>query len=161
MRESENLAPEDQEHLNWFGYTITHSIREWRDLEKYGIDVLTGEACGYSLRLLCDLTASGCELMRSFLGGHVGIAHGSNWNSGSKTDPHIASVLLPRGILDELAAFVLLERTHGTGVYLSKDGTFAYLGELPERRREHVRMLRRPSESLPSRNVHQMSGRVE
>ena len=32
------------------------SINCWNDLEPFGLIVLTGEACGLSYRLLCDVT---------------------------------------------------------------------------------------------------------
>ena len=37
------------------------SIRCWDDLSKHGIIPLTGEACGLSYRILCDVTATGQE----------------------------------------------------------------------------------------------------
>ena len=35
------------------------SIRRWDDLCAHGIVPLTGEACGLSYRILCDVTARG------------------------------------------------------------------------------------------------------
>ena len=35
------------------------TIRSWDDLSAFGIVPLTGEACGLSYRLLCDVTAQG------------------------------------------------------------------------------------------------------
>ena len=35
------------------------SVHCWNDLEKFGVVLLTGEACGLSYRLLCDVTARG------------------------------------------------------------------------------------------------------
>ena len=37
------------------------SIHCWDDLARYGVVPLTGEACGLSYRLLCDVTAHGKE----------------------------------------------------------------------------------------------------
>ena len=37
------------------------SIRCWDDLSPFGIVPLTGEACGLSYRILCDVTAAGKE----------------------------------------------------------------------------------------------------
>lgn len=84
------------------------AIRSWRDLEDFGIDALTGEACGYAMRLLCDVTESGKALIESFFGGRIELTPGGNWNRGSDDDPHVGSVLLPRSILRDLAAFCLL-----------------------------------------------------
>jgi hypothetical protein len=49
---------------------------EWKELKfdgdalrEYGINMLTGEACGISMRLLCDLTEEGYDLIVDFFGG--------------------------------------------------------------------------------------------
>jgi glycyl-tRNA synthetase beta chain len=39
------------------------SIRSWEDLSVYGIVPLTGEACGLSYRILCDVTAAGKKII--------------------------------------------------------------------------------------------------
>jgi len=82
-------------------------IQNFQDLEQYGILPLTGEACGLSMRLLCDLTPAGVQIMNEFLG--VQIATGTNWNS---RDGQVASIMIPRGLLHELAAFVLIRGGH-------------------------------------------------
>lgn len=85
------------------------SVQNWSDLEQFGIKHLTGEACSYALRILCDVTESGKYLVEAFFGETIEIRRGSNWNSGNKDDPHVGSILLPRHILTELAAFCLLQ----------------------------------------------------
>ena len=40
------------------------TIRDWNDMQQFGIRTLTGEACVVGLRLLCDLTAKGVDLIR-------------------------------------------------------------------------------------------------
>lgn len=35
------------------------TVRSWNDLRPYGIDLLTGEACGMMYRYLCDVTEQG------------------------------------------------------------------------------------------------------
>ena len=59
------------------------TINGWRDLERYGIDALTGEACGLMYRLLCDLTAMGREIIRHWLGTPE-LSLYAPWNSGTK-----------------------------------------------------------------------------
>jgi len=94
---------------NLDGLRESKSIRSWNDLREYGIDPLTGESCGYSMRLLCDLDQNGVELIREFLGGTMDFIVGSNWNStGATSLPHIASVMLSHELLKPLAAYVLL-----------------------------------------------------
>lgn len=85
------------------------TINCWDDMEQFGIRLLTGEACGYAMRLLCDVTEDGKRLIQAFLGGNIEIKPGSNWNGGNVSDPHVGSILLPRGILMELGAFALLK----------------------------------------------------
>jgi hypothetical protein len=141
----------------------------------YGIDALTGEACGYAMRLLCDVTEAGRDLIQRFLGGTVLILPASHWNPGIASDPHVGSILLPRGILPELAAFTLLSTTYGTAIVTFSDGCVAsldaerferYQALDAERSDESTfprmidRVWRRPLEASPERNVHQMSGRV-
>ena len=60
----------------------------WDDLRPYGIDVLTGEACGLSYRILCDVTESGKQTIQKALGiTNLGLP--DNWNRGDPADPHI------------------------------------------------------------------------
>jgi len=44
------------------------TINCWDDLSRYGIVLLTGEACGLSYRLLCDVTAAGKRVIEKALG---------------------------------------------------------------------------------------------
>lgn len=78
-------------------------IRSWLDLRPYGITFLTGESCGLGMRVLCDLTPHGKDLIEAFLGSTVQVTENSNWNSGG-----VGSVLLPHSILSELACFALI-----------------------------------------------------
>ncbi len=84
------------------------TINCWDDLRGFGIECLTGEACGLSMRLLCDVTAEGARLIERFFGDTITIKPGSNWNGGPASDPHVGSVMLPRAILGDLAAFILI-----------------------------------------------------
>ena len=43
------------------------SIRCWDDLSTHGIIPLTGEACGLSYRILCDVTARGKKTLEKAL----------------------------------------------------------------------------------------------
>ena len=148
---------------------MPRTVFSWDDLRQFGIDALTGEACGFGMRLLCDVTKQGKELLERFLGGTVQIKPDSNWNGGSKDDPHVGSVLLPRGIFTDLAAFCLLQTGQRT-VYATKDGEAreAYDEISPEKRQEEQeiyrvqRVYRRSSApGTGDRNEHAMSGRVE
>jgi hypothetical protein len=147
----------------------------WDDMRAHGVDALTGEACGYAMRLLCDVTEDGRDLIQRFLGGTVAIQPASNWNGGSANDPHVGSILLPRSILPELAAFTLLYTTSETAIVTFSDGRVASLDaerfqryqELDAERDDDSkfprmidRVWRRPTETSSERNRHAMSGRV-
>ncbi len=66
------------------------SIRSWDDLSAHGIVPLTGEACGLSYRILCDVTARGKKTLEKALGvAQLGLQ--DNWNHGSADDAHVGS----------------------------------------------------------------------
>lgn len=79
----------------------TRRLEGWRDLEQFGIRILTGEACAYGMRVLCDLTEEGLRHVENFFSV---LCPNENWNSSA-----VKSVLLPRSLFIDLAAFVLLE----------------------------------------------------
>lgn len=79
-------------------------IESWRDLEEFGIIPLTGESCAIGLRLLCDLTPEGVELLESYLGGGVQFRKGTNWNS---SQGQVASVTLAHSEWANIAVYAL------------------------------------------------------
>ncbi len=84
------------------------SIRCWDDLAGFGIIPLTGEACGLSYRILCDVTAAGKKVLERALDvAQLGLRE--NWNHGSADAPHIGSVMLAPEFLAFLGVFALLE----------------------------------------------------
>ena len=143
------------------------TIARWADLEPFGIDPLTGEACGLSYRILCDVTAKGRDVLQKCFGIRE-LPLPANWNGGSALDPHVGSILLAPEMLAAVAVFALLE--HGcTEAWLCQNG--AVIGVEPEDTSETIRLWR---ESLPGnivrtfayrgtagdRNVHVMTGRI-
>jgi hypothetical protein len=87
-------------------------IDSWRGLEKFGVISLTGESCTLGLRLLCDLTESGVRLLQEHLGGNVDFREGSNWNTTTRGQKHVASVMLPHNGWMDLAVIALFMRGH-------------------------------------------------
>jgi hypothetical protein len=84
------------------------SIRCWDDLSNYGIIPLTGEACGLSYRLLCDVTIRGKKTLEKALGlADLGLQE--NWNQGSAENQHIGSIMLAPELLSFIGVFALLE----------------------------------------------------
>ena len=80
-------------------------------LTNFGVNPLTDEACAYGLRILCDLSTSGVNLLTQFLGANT-LALSPNWNSRVGEQPAVASVMLPRETLGPLLIFALLQQGH-------------------------------------------------
>ena len=140
-------------------------VQNWRDLERYGIELLTGEACGLMYRLLCDVTGQGQKVIEKCFGISVTLAE--PWNSGRVDDPHVGSILLPPSMFLPLGVFALLE-SGCTEVWQIGE---ALIGMEPtdttdERERaekvysERRNRIFRYGGTAGDRNVHQMSGRV-
>lgn len=135
-----------------------------KDLETFGIDPLTGESDTHMYRILCDVTQKGKRIIERTLATELVLSE--NWNSGSKDDPHIGSLLLPTEFVPSIAVFCLLADTVITEVWLLKGGSVvgfeAEDGDLKEALRQHYEgNLRHVFYSRPSdRNVHQMTGRT-
>jgi len=84
------------------------AIARWDDLTPYGIEPLTGEACGLMYRILCDVTQHGNHVLEKCLGiPHLALP--SPWNRGSDSDPHVGSIMLAPEMLVPIAVFALLE----------------------------------------------------
>ena len=128
---------------------------------------LTGEACGLSYRILCDVTAAGKRIIEKALDvAQLGLRE--NWNTGKAEDRHVGSIMLAPEILSVLEVFTLLEhgcrevwRTKGNGVV----GIEA--ADVPDRleafKRFHADDLVRRfayAGTAGDRNQHVMSGRV-
>lgn len=141
---------------------ITASVRCWDDLRAFGIEALTGEACSLAMRLLCDVTERGKGIVESFLGRRIALESGSNWNGGSKDDPHVASILLPRSILEDLGAFALCHTAepHEGVARLDSGVVVRFTGKLRPWHRETARFYRRPAQPVATRNQHQFTGRI-
>lgn len=103
------------------------SITSWRELEPYGIDLLTGEACGLSYRYLCDATARGQRIIEKCFGCKLVLS--DSWNRGTETEPHVGSIMLAPDLFVPLSLFSLLE-SGCTEVYVIRD--HGILGLEPE-----------------------------
>jgi len=143
------------------------TISSWNHLSPYGIELLTGEACGLMYRFLCDVTAQGKKTLEKALGVSELRLHES-WNRGSDTDPHVGCIMLAPEVLPFIGVFALLE--HGCReVWVTKEG--AVIGLEAEDFPEKAEMLRRVYADKLSRrftyggtagdrNVHLMTGRT-
>ena len=142
------------------------SVNSWNDIEPYGIELLTGEACGLSYRLLCDVTERGKKTIEKCLGlKSLGLAE--NWNRGRAEDPHVGSIMLTHEMLTPLAVFALLE-SGCKEVYLVNGSVVGVEHSDPADLIETVKRVagvdyaRRFAYqgTAGDRNVHVMSGRV-
>lgn len=138
------------------------TIASWSALEPYGIVPLTGEACALGYRLLCDLTAQGKRIVERCLSVEI---RSDNWNSGSKEDRHVASVLVVPEMLVPLTVFALLE----AGCREVWTTNCAAFGVEPDDTEEEIAMMKRHAKPhrrftfhgpFQDRNQHQISGRV-
>lgn len=138
-------------------------------LERLGINLLTGEACAFSQRILCDLNASGVDLVCEWLGMRdIGLV--GNWNSTVNDEPAIKSIMLDRHMLTPLLVFAALREGY-EHVVLDSDTVLAfnnddlcqnpglhnYMSD-PKRQRWHnPRKSGQPRDG--TRNVHAFTGR--
>lgn len=112
------------------------SISKWSDLEEYGIDTLTGEACVYGIRVLCDLTEEGKSTVCSFLGIPKGAKMSANWNSKG-----VCSVMLPASIMEDLAVFALFHQRNCVACFRQRGVIFG-LRDIQEDREDIETYLR-------------------
>jgi len=84
------------------------TIRSLNELERHGISVLTGEACGYGYRILCDLNRQGIQLVSDALGINPDKFRDTlppNWNSRVNRTEAVASIMLAPEMMTPLAVF--------------------------------------------------------
>lgn len=100
----------------------------YSNLSDIGINPLTGEACAYSMRVLCDLNEDGVALVAAFLGlpAFPKPAFAENWNSTVGYKPAVGSVMLTRTALPEIIRFALLQR--GYKYVVGRDGDMNHTG---------------------------------
>jgi hypothetical protein len=149
------------------------------DLEQYGLEYLTGEACALSHRLLFDMNADGATLMCEYFGlpcieagsqtWRARPPFASNWNTRVNGKPAVVSILLPRNpeFYRELFKFLLFRE--GYEIVTVWDGLVT--GMSTAEREENlgystadgVSIYRNPrthnQPSVGTRNVHAMSQR--
>jgi hypothetical protein len=92
-------------------------VRSWRDLERFGINALTGENCAVGRRVLCDLTENGRQIYLEACGLPPDQETAPNWNSGGKFSANI-----PYAMLDDIAIFAMLKAGY-EAIYIHRNGT--------------------------------------
>lgn len=89
-----------------------------RDL---GVCLLTGEACAFSQRVLCDVNEKGAALVKEWLGLPADTKLTDNWNQWVDDKPSVGSIMLDRGAFPALLRFAAL-RDGWQYVYGREDG---------------------------------------
>ncbi len=148
------------------------TIRDARDLERYGINLLTGEACRIGRRILTDLSARGVGIVSDLLGIDHKQFH-ENWNSRVNGQPAVASFMLPHSMIRDLMAWCLIK--DGCTAIIETDEDYIYGREDsddPEqweelvnhcrKYRKHIRTITlKDGPASGTRMVHAVSGRAE
>lgn len=113
-------------------------IYNMQDLVQFGINPLTGEACAYSMRILCDLSEKGCENLSAFFGlPRPQVTFQPNWNSKVGEDDAVASIMLVRSLVPDLGRF-LLYRDGADVVIGEPDGAMLGLSNTDENFKAHL-----------------------
>jgi hypothetical protein len=142
----------------------------WQDMARFGINALTGEACAYGQRMLCDVNADGQLLLADYFGWQESLRLAPPMNSLVAGMPSVGSVMLPRDWRD-LALFAHF-REGAYGVYISDIDRSVVPIESEDRMNQYQaagehsgRLVRNPSigstqPHVGSRNVHAFTGRI-
>lgn len=137
----------------------------WNDLQMFGLDCLTGEACGLNYRILFDAAEQGRKVLAKCFG-IPKLTLAEAWNRGTDRDPHVGSIMLSQEMLIPVGIFALLE-SGCSEVWLDGNSLF---GIEPADLPDYLDTVKKAHPSLRrfayrgtagDRNLHMMSGRVQ
>ncbi|MGF6604360.1 hypothetical protein P3T23_009115 [Paraburkholderia sp. GAS448] len=151
------------------------TISNWKHLEHFGIKALTGEACTYMMRVLCDVNEDGRLGILDYLSLPVDTVLTGPWNGLVNGKPSVGSIMLHRDCLPALAEFMLRRADVKALVRLPSSGSIVglftdervaqyeqLLRDLPNS--THSWQVQRISRSaqpcIGSRNIHLATGRA-
>lgn len=142
-------------------------LERWTCLEPYGIETLTGESCGLSYRLLCDLTDGGKRIVEKALG--VGITLAEPWNAGTQEKPHVGSMMIAPEMRPLLSVFALLEAgcieawllCAAAVIGIERGDSATYVDDWRSKFGDGLVRTFRYGGTAGDRNIHRMSGRAE
>ena len=143
----------------------------YENIKDYGINILTGEACAFGMRLLCDMSAEGVDLLCDFYGLKPvswleEVPFPRNVNSRVKDKDAIASCMLTHSTMTELYKFILFSKGYEVVVSAAGDVTGMSAETWEEVKlawpqtttvRYNCKSPKQPS--VGSRNVHAFTGR--
>lgn len=148
-------------------------VSNMRDLAQFGINSLTGEACAYSMRTLCDVNEEGKALLAEFFG-MPDISLARNMNSTVDGKPAIGSLMLTHEIVPSLAQFAFFTKgALAVAIMGGREIHGLFEAERVQQYRDFSAQengkgvsvvnnyaLRSSAPMVGSRNVHQATGRV-
>lgn len=137
----------------------------YRNIIEFGINPLTGEACSFGKRILCDLNEDGVTLLSEYFG-IMKNSFPESWNIRVGRKEAIASVMIDRNAFTDIIIFALM--LQGWRYLIVRDCDIIATNE--DREMEAWRdstiesisiIINHLSEAprVASRNVHQMSAR--
>lgn len=142
-------------------------VSSFFDLKKFGIEPLTGEACPFGQRILCDLNEEGKNLLEQYFGTEI---TSKNWNSFVGEDKAIASIMLSKNSLKDIVIFILFMKKYKKvyiydkviyGVNEEDLKHFELFFNANKDSSLYKESFTNPIDSNPySRNIHTFSGRV-
>lgn len=149
-------------------------VSNFRDLAQFGINGLTGEACAYSMRMLCDVNEEGKELLSEYFG-IPELTLARNMNSTVGDQPAVGSLMLTHDMVPKLAQFAFF-RKGAIAVVLTggRDVNGIFDSQRLQEYRDFIEKhpgecqfsllnnhaLTSSAPMVGSRNVHQATGRV-
>ena len=148
---------------------MTKTVRNIQDLLQFGIDALTGEACAFNMRILCDVNEDGRALLADFFGIEK-TAFKEAWNRFVDGKDAVGSIMLTPNIVPKLAQFAFFRKDY-KAVVVFANGTVSALNDtdIPDYKDRPLpgqNLMFNPTTTssqphVGSRNVHAMTGRVE
>lgn len=93
-------------------------VYSFGDLRQFGIANLTGEACAYSMRQLCDVNEDGKALLEAYFG--IGLQLGDRYNSEVFGKPSVGSLMLNSFSAQDIAQFAFF-RAGALAVVVTND----------------------------------------
>jgi hypothetical protein len=104
----------------------TIHVSSWEHLKQFGINMLTGEACAYAQRLLCDVNEEGRSLLVDYFGLAGDEAVKRNWNDTQINGlDAVGSFMLHRNSLMQVAEFAMLRSNPKAVVYKGREAIMA------------------------------------
>ena len=151
------------------------TISNWEHLEHFGIKALTGEACSYMMRILCDVNEDGRRDILDYLSLPANTVLTGPWNSQVNGKPSVGSIMLHRDCTSAIAEFML--RRAGAKALVRRPSSDTIVGLFTDERVMQYEQLltdfpdttctwqihrisRNAQPCIGSRNIHAATGRA-